>query len=398
MRRIIVSSALILLFIIVGTVIAILYAQGERLDLQNGKLLKGTGILALSSTPEGARVYIDDELRTATNNTINLSPGEYTVKIEKEGYYPWVKKISIKERVVSQATARLFPSTPKLEPITNTGTQHTVVDETGTLIAYTVASSSAEKNGVYLLDMSARPILPIGGLSTQLANDTTALFSQSEITFSPDGDEVMASISGTLGYSNYLLSTKSFNQNPLDITETLATTQLEWGRLETMKRQRTISGLQQPLRPIANQYFSKMIIAPEEDKILYTASESGTLSIVINPRLPGANSTPETREITAGNVYVYDIKEDRNYLIYDTQNGDKKAPRFVWHPGSDHLIYIEDNRISIMEYDAQNKTTVYGGAFDPEFVSVWPDGSNLVILTNHNIPSRPKNLYRLSLR
>lgn len=400
MRRVAISTSLILLCIVIGTVIAVLYAQGYQfIAPKNGKFLQGTGLLALTSVPKGARVYVNDHLTTATDNTINLEPGTYTIKIEKDGYYSWSKSISIKEKEVSQASALLFPNTPKLEPLTNTGIMNTLADETGTLLAYTVASSSARKNGVYLLNMSSRPILPIGGLATQLADDTQESFSLSHLTFSPDGDQILASISATLGTTTYLLSTKGYNNNPQDISSTLAQTDLDWKELQELKRERTVNSLPRALRTPAQKYFSDIKIGPEEDKVLYTASESAVLDIVKKPAVVGANSTPEQRKLEKGNVYVYDIKEDRNYLIYKKDAASTKAvPNFIWHPDSKHLIYTEDNRINIMEFDAQNKTTLYAGPFEKGFVSVWPDGSNLVILTNFNIPGAAYNLYRISLK
>src|SRR5690348_12777929 len=90
MKRQIFISLLILLFLGVGTVVAIFYGKGYSLDFTSGKgFLKGTGLLVATSVPDGAQVFINDHLTTATNNTINLPPGEYKVKIFKDGYFPW---------------------------------------------------------------------------------------------------------------------------------------------------------------------------------------------------------------------------------------------------------------------------------------------------------------------
>ena len=51
-----------------------------------------------------------------------------------------------------------------------------------------------------------------------------------------------------------------------------------------------------------------------------------------------------------------------------------------------------------MEYDGGNRTTLYAGPFDPDFLSTWQDGSGLVILTNFNDESVPGNLYKIGLR
>lgn len=402
MKKIVISTALILILIVAGTVGAILYAQGYRFSPNNGKILQGTGLLVLTSTPEGASVYINDHLTTATNNTINLTPGTYSIRIEKDGYFAWKKQIDIKEEEVSQANATLFPNASKLDPLTTTGTSNVTVDDTNSMIAYTVSSASARsKNGIYLLNMNSRPIIPIGGLTTQLADDSIGDFTNTQLTFSPDGNQLLASVSAGIDGSttDYLLSTQSFNNTPQDITTILSQTESDWQHLDNLQYTHTINSLPNKLRSPAKRYFGNLQLSPEEDKILYTASASGNLKTIIVPPLKGVDSTPEHRNLVKGNVYVYDIKEDRNYLIYDAEsNKDKPAPHYIWHPDSDHLIYSQDSRINIEEYDGQNNTTVYAGPFDPHFLSVWPDGSYIVFLPYFNAPGTPPNLYRLSLK
>src|ERR1035437_6252891 len=164
---------LIVLFLTIATIFVVLLGKGYGLNLNGngGPILSGTGLLVATSSPDGAQVIINGHLTTATDNTINLAPGEYDVKIFKEGYFPWQKKITIKKEVVSKADALLFPSAPQLTSITNVGIENPVLDPTETKLAYTVASQSATKNGIYVLDMSIRPIITLQNASTQLVDD-----------------------------------------------------------------------------------------------------------------------------------------------------------------------------------------------------------------------------------
>ena len=115
MRKQLIVSALILLFLALVTIFVIIYGKGYRFNLKGSNaILSGTGLLVATSTPDGAQVLINDHLTTATDNTINLAPGEYTVKIFKEGYFTWEKNIIIKKEVVSKADALLFTKAPKL--------------------------------------------------------------------------------------------------------------------------------------------------------------------------------------------------------------------------------------------------------------------------------------------
>jgi len=68
-----------------------------------------------------------------------------------------------------------------------------------------------------------------------------------------------------------------------------------------------------------------------------------------------------------------------------------------WFPDSKHLLFVQDGKIKIMEYDGQNSTTVYSGPFANDFVYPWPDGSKLIIKTSFS-PDSPDNLYVIDLK
>src|SRR3989338_7090012 len=85
-------STIIFLFLV--TTAVVLYGRGYNFSFGDGKIgLLGTGLLAATSQPDGAGIYINNHLTSATNNTVSLSPGQYDIKIVKSGYFPWQKKI-----------------------------------------------------------------------------------------------------------------------------------------------------------------------------------------------------------------------------------------------------------------------------------------------------------------
>jgi hypothetical protein len=402
MKKQILIPALIILFLLIGTTFVILFGKGYSLNINgNGPILSGTGLLVATSAPDGAQVLINGHLTTATDNTINLPPGEYDVKIFKDGYFPWEKKITIKKEVVSKADALLFPSAPQLTSITNVGIESPVMDPTETKLAYTVASQSAAKNGIYVLDMSLRPIITLQNASTQLISDSITAFSQATLTWSPDSTQMLATIPGVISPTIYLLQTDGLNQAPQDVTETLATVDAGWQKIKSEKDTAQMNSLPKKLRIVVGENFNILQWSADDTKILYEASQSATLPFVINPPLIGTDSTPQLREIRKGEVYVYDIKEDRNYLILSslpaTKNEQQQLP-LMWYPDSKHLVYVHDGKIDMMEYDAQNQTTVYAGPFEDDYVFPWPDATRLVILTNLGNPSITPNLYTIGLK
>lgn len=405
MKKQLVISLLTLFFLFLATTLTILYGRGYRFGLEKGKPdLSGTGLLVTTSNPDGAQVFINDHLTTATNNTINLSPGDYAIRIYKEGYFPWEKKIKVQKEVVAKAEALLLPTTPNLEDITAGGVENPVIDPSKTKIAYTVKSQTSRKNGIYVLDMSIRPVLTLQSSSTQIVDDAIDTFSTATLIWSPDGKELLATISSPLkNPTTYLLNSSGFNDNPKDVTETLNLLNATWQKEKEEKQNSQLSFLKPALKKMILENFNIIEWPLDETKILYEASTSANLPLVIAPRLIGVDSTPEERSITKGSLYVYDIKEDKNFKLpvefpkQETENSQEKLP-LSWFPDSKHLIFVKNKKINVMEYDGTNSTTIYAGPFVDNYVFPWPNGSKMIILTNLNNPDIPSNLYAIGLK
>jgi hypothetical protein len=55
----------------------------------------GKGSITVSSTPDGADVYVDDNFVGNAPATLKLSPGKHTVKVSQDGYKAWTKDIAV---------------------------------------------------------------------------------------------------------------------------------------------------------------------------------------------------------------------------------------------------------------------------------------------------------------
>lgn len=391
---------LIILILITAVALgAIAYGRGYRIskDEAGRNIVAGTGLLVLTSTPDGARAFVDGELATATDNTINLKPGKYSIRIEKDGYFAWEKEIEITNEQVTETGALLFPKAPQLTSLTTTGITNPITDRERQLVAYTVSSASADLKGVYVMNLD-RGILPIGDSKKQITSNLIDNFSDARLEISPDGAQILATIAPVASGSArvYLLDTSGFNSSPELVTATAQTIRENWIDEEKNIMEAKIRALNSRARNLVNTYFNSPIFSPEEDKVIYVASVSATLPPIITPQIPSTNSTPEIRNITEGNLYVYNIKDDRNYLL--REKSDLNFPEFIWHPQGNHLLYIDGNRINSIEYDGGNNTTVYAGPFLNNFITPWIDGTGIVILTSFNDPSFPPNLYRVIFR
>lgn len=398
MRRQLIISSSILGFLIISTILVISYGRGYRFNFNNGRPdFLGTGLLVATSTPDGAQVFINGHLTTATANTINLAPGDYTVRIFKDGYFPWEKNIKIKKEVVTKVDALLFPTAPQLESITNIGVKNPAIDPFGSRLAYAVASQSARANGIYILDLTTRPILTLQSSSTQVADDTTDLFSSSNFTFSPDGTKLIATTSAG---TTYLLDANGFNSTPQDITSTLLSVGLSFKKESSDKEKARMDSLTKKLKSEVADKLKILEWSPDASKILYTASKSADLPVIIEPRLIGTDTKPENRNLEEGQVYIYDIKEDKNYKI-ELPVGKQNfsiAKDLHWFPDSNHLILTVNKQIDIMDYDGDNLTKIYAGPFFDSYVFPWPDSTKVVILTNLGNSDITPNLYTIVLK
>lgn len=400
MQKKLIFPIAIFLFLIIGTVFVVLYGKGYRLGFDFDKpKLQGTGLLVATSQPDGAQVFINGHLTTATNNTLNLSPDTYNIKIAKVGYSPWKKTIKIQKEIVTVTGALLFATAPKLESITEIGVADPVLDPSGTRLAYTVASQSARKNGVYILDMTSRPILTLQSASTQIVDDTIDIFSQAKLSWSPDGKELFATITSAQkpeSPTTYLIKSNGFNQNPQDVTETIESILLDWEQQKKSKEKSRIDGLNGKAKKIINENFKIVSWSIDETKILYTASKSAKLPFIINPPIIGTDATPQERSIEKDSLYVYDIKEDKNFKIPDSIPNSQLS--LTWFPDSRHLLFVDNGKISIIEYDGSNNTVVFAGPFMDNYAFSWPDGSKIVILTNLGNTNITPNLYTIGLK
>ncbi len=373
--------------------ILIAYGRGYRFDF--GKTsLKPTGLISATSDPIAAQVLVDNRLRTATNNSFNIDPDWYTVRLIKEGFQPWEKRVRVQGEVVTRIDAFLFPANPSLSAITTSGVVSPVASPDGAKLAYIVPKFPAktdgqiDRSGIWVLDLVDKP-LGLNRDSRQVFQSALVDVSKATVSWSPDSKELLVKI-GSASYTipSDKLSAALTPADPLAVKE-------RWQALaDELARQKLLS-LPVEIMNIATSSATSLLFSPDETKLLYEATITATLAPVIVPGLIGTNPTEEVRTITPGNVYVYDVKEDKNYWL----GSSNALPRIVWFPTSKHLVLVSKSSIEAMEYDATNRVTVYAGPFSEGFVTPWTSPTKLVILTNLNpAASTVNNLYTVNLR
>ena len=395
MTRLRVLLGLLTLFVvgILGLFLS-LYARGYRFDGQTLRF-KPSGLLVVKSDPSGAQVFVNGELSTATDTTLSLAPGTYDVSIRKEGFHSWNKRLLIEKEVVTEAIASLFRVAPSLSSVTFSGAVSPVLSPDGTRIAYVTAPSreDSQKGGLWVIETVN---LPIGfARDPRRVTDGDLISSTSLGTvwqFSPDGREILVS----LGASVFLLDSSTFTPQAkrVNVAARKEIILAEWEEERGTRLSSQIKILPDELIDVLQRKVSSIVFSPDETKILYTASGSATIRENLIKSLPGSSSQKQERDIKEGHTYIYDIKEDRNFLI---DEGPEAARRFSWFPTSKHLVLSEAGKITIIDYDGTNRQLVYSGSYVSPHAYPFGSTSRLLILTSLGAETTP-NLYSLTLK
>ena len=129
-------NSFVVIFIIATTLLS-LYASGYKFNLNRpidfNRLLVKTGMLDIETEPKNALIYLNGKLQDTPSLELfknehletpakirNLIPGEYNISLEKKGYWPYQKKITIESRKTTiLENINLFKSSnPSLKAIT----------------------------------------------------------------------------------------------------------------------------------------------------------------------------------------------------------------------------------------------------------------------------------------
>lgn len=383
-------------FVISLTILIILYARGYQISLSQKPSLVATGLLSVTSRPKSASVYINNRLITATDDTINLPPGVYPVKIVKDGYLPWQKTITIRREVVFQTDAQLYRLAPELRPITLTGAINPVISPDNTKIIYSVASASASRdNGLYLIELSNMPLTLNRNTPRQISAGYSSVdWSKFTFEFSPNSKQILAT-SKTPNLAFLLnLDSPITSSSLYDVTIRLSIIRQDWQKqLKDILDVRT-ERLPLALKPlVATDSARHFFFSPQDDRVLYLAKTDGNLKNSLATPPPAQSTQTQSRQVQKDNYYVYDLKEDTNFFIGKSQ--DISNP--FWIPGSNTIVFTKNNQIQAVESDGTNSVTLYAGNFNQDVVYPSTDGNRLITLTSP-YPGSPENLYSITIR
>lgn len=426
-RRVAIALVFILIMLSV-----IAYARGYRFEFGQPQVVSSRGIIAISASPKASKVYIDGQLKGVTDLNLTLPPGKYTVEVKKDGYSSWKRQVTLKGELVLTLDVLLYPLNPSLTPLTSIGVMKAVpVDRTGKIVLFS-QSGDQEKDGIYLFEQGGPLSLlpPLKPIVLKKLLNAEVDFSYTDVVFSPDYKQAVFTFKTKTGsiINSYLLSLDQENTQFFDVTNSKDVLLQAWNEEKAKNMVRLYEAFPKDLRNIATSSVQVVSFSPDETKILYQALKKTEFPQVIAPPLISTNQTPEDRNLTPSNLYVYDIKEDRNYLVQSnsewlahfkqeylelapisitpsflptatptplpTISVTEEKPSYIyWHQDSKHLIMNEGEKIVAIGYDGADKQTLYSGPFDQSFFSVTSD-NGIVIMTNFNPQNNPfEDLY-----
>lgn len=388
MSRRFILTILLVAVIGAGAGLAIFLAKGYRFSTQTGKIT-GTGIISVTSVPDQASVYLDGHLTTATNAHIDaLIPKSYDVKIVKEGYIPWEKKIDVKEGLVNEVKATLFPAIPTVYPLSFNGVYNPTLSYDNNKVVYVVPGTE-KKSGIWVWTMADNRTLTFatGAQPHQVALPQTGLdYTKATFRWSPDSSQILV----TLPDRSLLLNADALEDPPRDITAILEPTINSWDAELKTKNSTRIAALKDlDLRKTASAS-ANLEWSPDETKLFY-------------------QEQPKAGE-SRSSFKVADLAEHKTYDI-------PAADKVSWLYDSKHLILIEKadqsspspaasvvpssltGKISVVEFDGSNQEVLYIGNFDTNSVFPWPDGSRLMMVSSLPIPTaKEPNFYGINLK
>lgn len=375
--------------LIIGiTTVLFLYTSGYRISKQKNTPvvdLKQTGMISAKSIPEGASVYLNNVLTTATNDTISgLTPGKYNLRIVKKGFTEWTKEIEVFPELVTDITAVLISQTPRLEPLTNTGAKYPSMAQSLDKLAY--FSEDAGSPGIWIIPLVQSGLSIFRSTSYAVLKDTSLRkYSDGKsIEWSPDEKALLVQNQAGGYYTVDLID------NTIESTSSPEFIRKSWADELVKKRTIFIEKLDIPenMRVLATS--PKSIWSPDEKKFLYTVQIEN-----------GQQAQLEYR--------VYDMEkpipvgEKVDNLVFTTNLADLQ-PKVTWYSDSFHLILAEgdidkDKRgiISLIRIDGSNRIEIYNNTLFSDKVFSGPGGDKLIIMTSFKSGNQT-DLYTIGIR
>lgn len=393
----------ILLFLIITPLIS-LYASGYKLG--NGFRVEKTGILILDTEPNSAKIYIDDEaeqkfwtkyidseasyIRTPAKIK-NILPGEYFVKMEIEGYWPWQKKLTVEpgQSTYAEDVTLFKKDTPIfVEPgnfdsahrnddffVLNSGGEINIFD-----LKHETTISSLEGKNTAPLSWSSDKKHFIYNKHLYSAGDNKAILNLDQITgnntksisFSQNNPKEIIFLSDQ-GLSSFQL--ENYKVSQLIKNPNIQAWSEKNGRIFFV--QKTNFSCELVIWDKNKQKISRQISLPISDYLFSNKNHSlvnlydkkHEILFIIDPSSP-IRALKETVNNANKHEWVDDqtlvYANDFEIWLYDLASQSKvlltriseKIDQIIWHPSNNYVLFSTNHKINILELDNREKRNI----------------------------------------
>ena len=387
-----------------ATLLIVLYSEGWRINSLNTgtdnatttEQVYKTGILAVRSVPEGAKVFLNGTSTTATDDTINsLKTGEYKLVMEKEGYEKWEKTIQVYEDKVTDITAVLILQSPRLEPLTNLNVAKYAISNNSNNIAF--ISKNNNQYGLWLLPLNSNTINIFRNQSYELAtfplsykpNETE------ELIWSQDDKEIYIKN----GNSIYLAYSFNVQSKIINTTNTLNYSLIKETWINNWNNE-CLSGSKELILLQGDDVYKLM---PEKE-LQGTFNQWSPDEKKFYFKVEKENKQKNGKKLY--DIYTYNLDEplpiDESRLNKVLSDIDLDMYFISWYADSYHLIVSQkmtDNEftLKLFRIDGENQTNIYNGYLSDQKAYSTPAGDRITVLTTLK-KETPNNLYGISIR
>ncbi len=416
-RRFLYLSFIILFFLLSG--ITIFYTAGYRYHLKKEKFQKNGGLF-LEFKPHKTKIYINGKLKKTTGffeNSFRLTellPGEYTVKIDKEGYFPWEKTINIEtEKINFIKNIILFKNTslPQLEvegeidsfsllpqnnlflikknlknkylscQIYNLKNQKIVKSE---LLPFSTDkinySLSPQKNKILLIAEGKHYIYNNKNNKIIELEKKFKKIKISDIRWSKNSDNLLFFINKNNIYEINLLDytlqqITSFSENKENlfikdfevidnkiylIKKTSQSFSLEEINQESLRSKILLNNIGSDFKLVRSPSVYLTLFNSKNNffQIINTATKEIILEDKGRNILWSEKLEKENYKITYNNdfeIFVFNVNENEKYLL---TRAEKTINQICWYPDYNHILFSHDYSINIIDLDKNNKKII----------------------------------------
>lgn len=378
----------IAIFLIAAPLI-VLYTMGYRYNLEKGRVQK-TGIIRVTSEPKGADIYLNGvkyELGQTPARVEKLLPGDYEIRLAKDGYYDWKKKLPVYENGTTFAEKIILWKKSEAKNLTTTTADSWLVSPDKNIIAL-----SDGKENISLIDINSGIFGEISGGNFETITKITGQDSVKLLSFSPSGRYLLAQAVKTEKISYYLIDTLNKTNRKITGQEYSI---IKWDTSADTLYGYNKSGLWNiNLSNLKAQLIAKSLLADDfyvSGKIIYFITNAA-----ISRQVIASGEQNDIEKINCNDCFISEIKNNRLFaknnfgkmFIIDLNRQirtiEMSAKNYNWLNGNSLIIY-NDNEIYIYEL-AKNTPELITRLGSEILFAIWhPNGRDLIFSTEGKI-------------